>query len=89
MNSFKNFAKLLPDFIIDRVDDHDRQSIRWGFPNGYGASLVCHPMSYSGEPEFAALKENQICYDTPITRGIVSSVTEHEVAGYLARLRGM
>lgn len=88
-NDFKNFEKLLPEFITDRVDDNARQCIRWKFPNGYGASLVCHPMSYGGEPEFAVVKEDKICYDTPITSDVIPHVTEHEVMGYLARLRGM
>jgi hypothetical protein len=88
-NDFKNFEKLLPEFITDRVDDNARQCIRWKFSNGYGASLICHPMSYGGTAEFATLKEDKLCYDTPITSDVISHVTVHEVMGYLARLRGM
>lgn len=89
MNDLKNFAKLLPDFIIDRLDDKEHQRIRWNFRNGYGASLVCHPTSYSGAPEFAVLKEDKICYDATIVPSLRSNVTVHEVATYLAQLRGM
>ena len=88
-NDFKYFEKLLPEFITERVDQNDRQCIRWGFPNGYGASLVCHPMSYGGTAEFAIIKGDKLCYDTPITSDVISHVTEHEVMSYLARLRGM
>ena len=88
-DDFKYFEKLLPEFVTERIDMKDRQHIRWHFPNGYGASIVCHPMSYSGAPEFAVLKDDKICYNTPITSDVISHVTEHEVMGYLAQLRGM
>ena len=89
ITNLKNFTKLLPEFITSNVEGAGGHAIRWEFPNGYGASVVCHPMSYSGAAEFAVLREGRICYDTPITSDVISHVTEHEVAGYLARLRGM
>jgi hypothetical protein len=70
--NFIYFEKLLPQYITDRHNDDDCQSIRWQFPNGYGASLVYHPMSYGEQPEFAALRGNKLCYDTDVAPDVIS-----------------
>ncbi len=89
VDTLKDFSKLLPEYITKSVEDAPRRQLCWSFPNGYGASLICHPMSYGGSAEFAVLKEGDLCYDTPITNDVIPYVTVHEVASYLARLRGM
>ena len=49
------------------------------FDNGYGASIVCHDMSYGGPfvigesnlYELAVLHNGDLCYDTPITDDVL------------------
>ena len=49
------------------------------FDNGYGASIVCHDMSYGGPfvegennlYELAVLHNDELCYDTPITDDVL------------------
>ena len=50
---------------------------RISFENGYGASIICKPVSYGGDAkmfEIAVLKFGEICYDTPVS---------YDVEGYL------
>lgn len=56
------------------------------FPNGYGASVVCHPGSYGFEQglmELAVLKfdrnEYDLVYDTPITDDVMGFLDESQV----------
>lgn len=83
------FEKINSEFIVDRVHHNTRSNIRWQFPNGWGASVICSAMSYGGEPEFAVLKDNQLNYSSGITEDVIPHITVHEFALHLARLRGM
>ena len=85
----EQFKKINPEFITDNNHTANRSNIRWQFPNGWGASVTCHAMSYGGEPEFAVLKDNQLNYSSGITEDVISHITVHEFALHLARLRGM
>lgn len=52
------------------------------YPNGYGASIIKSSSSYGGELdlwEVAVLKDDELCYDTPLTDDVVGYLTEEEV----------
>ncbi len=57
------------------------------FDNGYGASIVCHDMSYGGPLvegernvyELAVLHNGHLCYDTPITDDVLGWLTIEEI----------
>lgn len=63
------------------------------FPNGYGASIVCHAGSYGGKDglfEVAVLDENDdITYDTPITCDVLGHLDFHEVDSVLFDIRNL
>jgi len=53
------------------------------FDNNYSASVVCNDMSYGGDRglfEVAILYNNEITYDTPITKGVVGFLDFQGVA---------
>jgi hypothetical protein len=62
-------------------------------PNGYGASIVCHPYSYGGTQglwELAVLDENgDLCYDTPLTTDVIGYMEEHEVNDMLVQIANL
>jgi hypothetical protein len=91
LNKLKKFADLLPEYAERNVTDMGFQiseSIRWTFPNGYGASVVSHSMNHGGAPEFAVLFNNALYYDTDVTSDVIPYATVPEVALHLARIRG-
>lgn len=73
------------------------------FPNGYGVSVVrfTTPYGYLGGSygaeqglyELAVLKgveDNwEICYDTPITKGVLGRLTEEEVEDVLQQIENL
>ena len=59
------------------------------FDNGYGISIVKHSGSYGHEDdqwEIAVLKDNKLCYDTPITSDVIGWLTDKEVADYAKQI---
>lgn len=55
---------------------------RLQFPNGYGISVVRGTYSYGGDEglyECAVLKDNKLCYDTPITNDVIGYCDENKV----------
>ena len=57
------------------------------FPNGYGASVVCHEYSYGGKMDLwegAVIgKDGDICYTTPITDDVVGFMDLIAVENFL------
>ena len=65
---------------------------RINFDNGYGASVIKSPYSYGGNQglyELAVIKDNAICYDTPITDDVIGYLTEDEVTKYLGQIQNL
>ena len=91
LDKLQKYTGLLPEFILHRRSSFEdtREAIVWQFPNGYGASLVCHKMIYGDKPEFAVLYKGGICYDTDVTSDVIPYAEVSEVALYLARVRGI
>ena len=59
------------------------------FDNGYGASVVRTQMSYGhkeGLFELAVIKDDKLCYDTPITGDVIGWLYWGEVESYLEEI---
>jgi hypothetical protein len=63
------------------------------FENGYGASVVSHPMSYGGKMglyELAILDKNgELTYDTPITDDVIGYLTPEQVTEKLIEIQDL
>ena len=67
--------------------------IQWRFQNGYGASVVCHEHTRS-RPEGAVIKHHEdgtwdLCYDTPITRDVISGLTYASAYEFVASVEAL
>lgn len=62
------------------------------FQNGYGASIVSNDHSYGGLKglyELAILKNDKLCYDTPISSDVLGYLSEKDVEDYLQRIENL
>ena len=61
------------------------------FDNGYGASIVQGPHSYGGSDglyELAVVgKDDEICYDTPVTGDVEGYLSETQVTDLLIKIQ--
>lgn len=66
---------------------------RYLFPNGYGASVVCHEWSYGGSRglwELAVTDDaGRLVYDTPVTNDVIGYLTESDVETHLDAIEAL
>ena len=77
--------------------EHPRGAVYGGiisriiFDNGYGATVVQGPHSYGGADglyELAVVgKDDEICYDTPITGDVEGYLSETQVTDLLIKIQ--
>ena len=63
---------------------------RTKFDNGSDASVVQSPYSYGGDKglyELAIFKDDQICYDTPITDDVIGYLREQDVTEVMEKIQ--
>ena len=63
---------------------------RTKFDNGYEASVVKSEHSYGGKDglyELAIFKDDEICYDTPITNDVLGYLTDKDVTEALIKIQ--
>jgi hypothetical protein len=63
---------------------------RISFENGYGASIICKPVSNGGDAkmfEIAVLKSGKICYDTPVSYDVEGFLRFKDVVEVLHEIR--
>ena len=63
---------------------------RYKFPNGYGASVICHMGSYGGHQglwELAVELHGIIVYDTTITADVLGYLKTEEVNKHLKAIK--
>ncbi len=76
-------------FLKETVKENNQIQKIYSFPNGYGASVIKGPYSYGGPDgkwELAVLKNDEICYDTPITDDVVGRLNDPEVDRLLRQI---
>ena len=86
-------------FLVERKTFKEAQDVIEGeqkvykFPNGYGASVICHSGSYGGPKGFWELavlgQDGDIDYDTPITNDVIGWLTIEEAVMKLNEIRGL
>ena len=77
--------------------EHPRGAVYGGiisriiFDNGYGATVVQGPHSYGGSDglyELAVVgKDDEICYDTPVTSDVEGYLSETQVTDLLIKIQ--
>ena len=93
MKKLKNFQIFFPEYIVKTSYESEsyvgeRELLRWQFPNGYGASIVCHNSTSGGEPEFAVVgPDGKLVYNTGITEDVIPCIKPHEAVVRLAQVK--
>ena len=62
------------------------------FTNGYGASVISHDYSYGGSQglyELAVLKNDEICFDTPIASDVLGWLEPASVTDLLRQIESL
>ena len=63
---------------------------KYQFPNGYGASVICHAGSYGGKRglwELAVTLHGIIVYDTVITNDVLGYLNQEELNKHLKSIK--
>ena len=63
---------------------------RTQFDNGYEVSVVKSEYTYGGKDglyELAIFKDDEICYDTPITNDVLGYLTDKDVTEVLIKIQ--
>jgi hypothetical protein len=63
---------------------------RTQFDNGYAVSVVKSEYTYGGKDglyELAIFKDDEICYDTPITNDVLGYLTDRDVTEVLIKIQ--
>lgn len=87
--------KTFKDLEFESINDAPfmvGKKARMHFDNGYGVSVVSHTLSYGGKNglyELAVIKDDDICYDTPITYDVLGYLTEDDVTKYLGQIQNL
>ena len=80
-------------YLVETNDVYGGTQRIYKFPNGYGASVICHKGSYGyskGLWELAVLNEfGELDYTTPITNDVLGHLSEEEVILKLNEIRGL
>lgn len=85
---FGNYEPELETATTDMYNGSAMQHLYW-FSNGYGASVIqnCYSKGYKdGLYELAVLKDDGLCYDTPITSDVIGYLSADDVAEHLQRI---
>ena len=62
------------------------------FPNGYGASVVKHDMSYGGKQglwAMAVIKNGELCYNTSVTSDVLGHLSDEDVEFHLKEIENL
>lgn len=63
------------------------------FPNGFGASVICHEFSYGGDRgllELAVLDLNgDLCFSTPVTEDVIGHLTRTDLENVLDQIANL
>lgn len=86
---FKTFKDL--EFVQINQTFMNGVKARIFFENGYGASVVKHNYSYGGNDglyELAVIKDDDINYDNPVSKGdVLGYLTEEQVNDALIKIQ--
>jgi hypothetical protein len=87
---FEMFLKYLirtPKVVFDNAI-----SLRFRFPNNYGASVIQNDHSYGGKEglfELAILYNDNIHYDSPLANDVIGWLSPKDVVSYLLKIKGL
>ena len=83
--------KTFNDLEFNKLDSfYNGVQARVIFENGYGASVVKHDFSYGGKDglyELAVIKDDDLCYTTPVTTDVEGYLSEEDVTELLKQIQ--
>lgn len=83
--------KTFNDLEFNQLDSfYNGVQARVIFENGYGASVVKHDFSYGGKDglyELAVIKDDDLCYTTPVTTDVEGYLSEEDVTELLKQIQ--